>query len=273
MSNQDTKQQIDYRQTLTWEEIISDYRYRIALPEELTSITETDLWEFQQKISHCRYRFSLEFQLISITDAEFRLKTKQFCNHFGYNRIWAENVCLWKCCKTRRISQLATAPGEKIQILPLALGTSQLCMDKLAARCFCMFWGAIWKAQKPNMALKKLILCTSCRVNPQNKLNLLGPKSDFFLPLSLSQRSFVHWRAPFHKNVLTKCASSDLKTIWRCSLKMAIFETEMCELNSNVGWETPHYSAWSQAHTSRSVLKFNDLTLKRQKTSHSLTRM
>ena len=32
-----------------WEESISDYGYRIALPEELISITETDLWEFQQK--------------------------------------------------------------------------------------------------------------------------------------------------------------------------------------------------------------------------------
>ena len=58
-----------------WEELISDYRYRIALPEELISITETDLWEFQQKISRYRYRFSLEFQLISIADTDFRLKT------------------------------------------------------------------------------------------------------------------------------------------------------------------------------------------------------
>ena len=42
--------QIDYRQRDSfWEELISDYRYRIALPEELISITETDLWEFQQK--------------------------------------------------------------------------------------------------------------------------------------------------------------------------------------------------------------------------------
>ena len=63
----------------------SNYRYRIALPEELISITERDLWEFQQKISHCRYRFSLEFQLISITDTDFGLKTNEFCNHFGYN--------------------------------------------------------------------------------------------------------------------------------------------------------------------------------------------
>ena len=34
------------------------------LPEELIAITETDLWEFQQKISHCRYRISLEFHPI-----------------------------------------------------------------------------------------------------------------------------------------------------------------------------------------------------------------
>ena len=38
-------------------------------------MTETDLWEFQQKISHYRYSFSLEFQLISITDTDFGLKT------------------------------------------------------------------------------------------------------------------------------------------------------------------------------------------------------
>ena len=58
-----------------WEEFISDYRYRIALPEELISITETDLGKFQQKMSHYRYRFSLEFQLISITDTDFGLGT------------------------------------------------------------------------------------------------------------------------------------------------------------------------------------------------------
>ena len=70
---------------LFWEALISNYRYRIALPEELIVITETDLWESQQKISHYGYRFSLEFQLISITDTDFELKTNQFCNHFGYN--------------------------------------------------------------------------------------------------------------------------------------------------------------------------------------------
>ena len=30
-------------------ELISNYRYRIALPEELIPITETDLWEFSRK--------------------------------------------------------------------------------------------------------------------------------------------------------------------------------------------------------------------------------
>ena len=63
--------------------LISNYRYRITLPEELISITETDLWEFQQKISHYRYRFSLEFHAISITDTDFGLKTNLFCDHFG----------------------------------------------------------------------------------------------------------------------------------------------------------------------------------------------
>ena len=76
--------QIDYRQRFFfWEELNSDYRNT----EELISITETDLWEFQQKISYYRYRFSLKFQLISITDGDFGLKTNLFCNHFGYNGI------------------------------------------------------------------------------------------------------------------------------------------------------------------------------------------
>ena len=45
-----------------WGELISKY----TLQEELISITETDLWEFQQKISHCRCRFSLGFQLFPL---------------------------------------------------------------------------------------------------------------------------------------------------------------------------------------------------------------
>ena len=56
-------------------------------PEELISITETDLWEYQQKICHYTLSFSLEFQLIAITDTDFRLKTNEFCNHVGYNGI------------------------------------------------------------------------------------------------------------------------------------------------------------------------------------------
>ena len=58
-----------------WGKLISNYRYRITLPEALISTTEKDLWEFQQKISHYRYRFSLEFQLLSITDTYFGLET------------------------------------------------------------------------------------------------------------------------------------------------------------------------------------------------------
>ena len=42
-----------------WGELISNYSYRTALPEELIAIAETDLWEFQQKIFHYRYRSSL----------------------------------------------------------------------------------------------------------------------------------------------------------------------------------------------------------------------
>ena len=42
-----------------WGALISNYRYRIELPEELISITETNLWEIQQKTSHYRYRFFL----------------------------------------------------------------------------------------------------------------------------------------------------------------------------------------------------------------------
>ena len=40
------------------------------MPEELISIAENDLWEFQQKICHYRYRFSLAFQLSGITDTD-----------------------------------------------------------------------------------------------------------------------------------------------------------------------------------------------------------
>ena len=62
--------------------INSNYRYRIVLPEELISITETDFHyrdrsvEISAEISHCRYRFPLEFQFIFITDADFGLETR-----------------------------------------------------------------------------------------------------------------------------------------------------------------------------------------------------
>ena len=64
-----------------------DFRLQIQnrAARRIHAITETGLWEFQQKISHYRYRFSLEFQLISITDTDLGLKPNQFCNHFGYN--------------------------------------------------------------------------------------------------------------------------------------------------------------------------------------------
>ena len=76
-----------------WGEFISNYRYRIGLPEESICITEPDLWEFQQKISHYRYRFPLEFQLLSITDADFGLEMNQFCNHIGYNGTSVHKHC------------------------------------------------------------------------------------------------------------------------------------------------------------------------------------
>ena len=45
---------------------MSNCRYRIVLPEELLSITGTDLWKCRQKVSHCRYRVLLELELLSI---------------------------------------------------------------------------------------------------------------------------------------------------------------------------------------------------------------
>ena len=92
---------------------ISNYRYRIELAEAFISITETDLWEFKQRISHYRYRFALEFQLTSITDTDFGLKTNQFCNHFGYNGTMAAVKMA-----VRRNSVLAILADESGQIFP-----------------------------------------------------------------------------------------------------------------------------------------------------------
>ena len=58
-----------------WGEFLSNYRCRIVLPEQLISITETDMWKRRQKVSNYRYRFSLEFYLISTTDKDFELDT------------------------------------------------------------------------------------------------------------------------------------------------------------------------------------------------------
>ena len=52
--------QINYRQTFFLGENNSNYRYRIVLPEELISITQTNLWKSPQKVSHWRYRFFLD---------------------------------------------------------------------------------------------------------------------------------------------------------------------------------------------------------------------
>ena len=38
-------------------------KYRIVLPEELIAITETDMWEYWQRISRYRYIFFLECQM------------------------------------------------------------------------------------------------------------------------------------------------------------------------------------------------------------------
>ena len=55
--------------------INSNYRYTTVLPEQVISITETDLWKISAEISHCRYRFCFEFELISITDTDLGLET------------------------------------------------------------------------------------------------------------------------------------------------------------------------------------------------------
>ena len=56
-------------------------------PEELISITETDLWKRQQKSLITDTDSVFEFQVISITDTDFGSETNLFCNQFGYNGI------------------------------------------------------------------------------------------------------------------------------------------------------------------------------------------
>ena len=61
--------QNDYRQTFSGE-INFNYRYRIELSEEFSSIEGTDLWEFQQKFLITDTDSLLNSQLISIADTE-----------------------------------------------------------------------------------------------------------------------------------------------------------------------------------------------------------
>ena len=53
--------QDDYRQTFILRAINSNYRYRVVLPEEIISSTETDPWECWQKIPH--YRILLPYPI------------------------------------------------------------------------------------------------------------------------------------------------------------------------------------------------------------------
>ena len=46
-----------------------------------------------QKISHTDTHSSLNFQFIAIADTDFRLKTNEFCNNFGYDGTVARLIC------------------------------------------------------------------------------------------------------------------------------------------------------------------------------------
>ena len=77
-----------------WGELSSNYRYRIVLPEEVVCISETDLWEFQQKVSHYRHRCSLEFQL----------------NFYYRYRSRAQDEFMPQSCRLQNIRQ--SSPGK-----------------------------------------------------------------------------------------------------------------------------------------------------------------
>ena len=55
------------------------------LPEEVIVITETDVWEYWQRVSNCWCRFSIEILVIAITDTDFGRETSEFCHDVGYN--------------------------------------------------------------------------------------------------------------------------------------------------------------------------------------------
>ena len=86
--------------------LISDCRYRIELPEELVATTETDLWEFQQKVSHHRYRFSLEFHYIPLQihilgskriNSVIISATTVFLHYFPLNKKKKSTSNVWTC--------------------------------------------------------------------------------------------------------------------------------------------------------------------------------
>ena len=70
---------IQNRQTFIPWAVCFNYRYRIALPEELVAITERErsVMERWQRSSHYRYRFSLEIQFVAITGTDFGLETNK----------------------------------------------------------------------------------------------------------------------------------------------------------------------------------------------------
>ena len=55
--------QINYRQTLFLGEINCQLQIQNRAARRINFITETDLWEYQQKTSHYRYRFSPEIPI------------------------------------------------------------------------------------------------------------------------------------------------------------------------------------------------------------------
>ena len=63
----------------------SNYRYRIVLPEEPSSIRETNPWECWQRISHCRCRFSATTVLRAISCVPWSL-CPVLCTHHTPSR-------------------------------------------------------------------------------------------------------------------------------------------------------------------------------------------
>ena len=68
--------QIDYRERFFLGGINFRLQIQNRAARRIISITETDLWEFQQKISCYRYRLSLKFQLIFHCRYRFRAQNE-----------------------------------------------------------------------------------------------------------------------------------------------------------------------------------------------------